>query len=221
MQPFIKISLLAAAIGLVGATHEVQAQASREGHWEATIQLLNTGSEKSNGENGSSLDIDSAIGIGAGVHYNFTENLAAGFDMSWARPDYKATFATEEEGLVTVKHELSVFNGQFNGTWNLLDGPITPYLQAGLGWTYVDSNISDGPPVTGCWWDPWWGYVCQNFYSTYNETNFSWGYGIGIRWEFSNTMFVKASYNQFEVDTDEGADPSIESFKIELGWMFW
>jgi opacity protein-like surface antigen len=197
-----------------------QAQQSRSGTWEASVQLFGTSSEKSSGENGSSLDLDSGIGLGAGVHYNFTDKLAAGFDMGWIRPDYEATYATEDDGLVTIKHEMSVFNGQFNGTWNLLEGPFTPYLQAGLGWTYVDSNVADGPPVTGCWWDPWWGYVCQNFYSTYSDTNFSWGYGVGARYEFSNTMFVKASYNRVEVTIDDGADPKFDSFKIELGWMF-
>ncbi len=206
--------------GIISAPVLAQGQWSRAGNWEATVQLIGSNSEKSSGENGSSLDVDSSIGLGGGVHYHFTDNLALGLDIGWVSPDYEATFATEEDGLVTVDHEMDVFNGQFNGTWNLLDGPISPYLQAGLGWTYIDSNIADGPPVTGCWWDPWWGYVCSNFYSTYNETNFSWGYGAGIRWEFSDLMFVKASYNRVEVDTDEGADPQFDTFRIELGWMF-
>jgi opacity protein-like surface antigen len=211
----IVLSLFAAILSLEAAAQKTY----RANNWEATLQLIGTSSEKFDGEGGSSLDVSSEIGFGAGVSYNLNPNIALGFDMLWTRPDYKSVFVTEE-GPVSVKHTMSVFNGQFNGTWNILDGPITPYLQAGLGWTYVDSNVSDGPPVTGCYWDPWWGYVCRNYYSTYSETNFSYGYGAGLRWEVGNGMFLKGSYNRLEINGDNGVDPSFDVAKLELGWMF-
>lgn len=152
--------------------------------------------------------------------YNFSSQFALGFDGSYSEPRFEATFNTDEAGLVSVRNRLSVFNGQLNGTWHLLDGPFTPYLQAGIGWTYVDSNVSDGPPTTGCWWDPFWGYICRNFYDTYDDTNFSYGVGAGVRYEFGNGMFMKASYNRVEVD-EGGADLSFDSGKLELGWMLW
>jgi opacity protein-like surface antigen len=145
---------------------------------------------------------------------------ALGFDAAFLRPGYTAVFNTEDNGLQKVKHKMSVFSGQFNGTWNMIDGPLTPYLQAGLGWTYVDSNVTDGPPTTGCWWDPWWGYVCRNFYSTYDDTRFSYGAGAGLRWEFRSGMFLKGSYNLVRIDDNTSADPSFDTAKLELGWFF-
>jgi opacity protein-like surface antigen len=195
------------------------ASSDRSRSWEATIQVLGTGSESRDGENGSGVELDSATGWGFGLTYNFNEHLAVGFDGAFVKPKYTATFNTDEDGLVSLRHKASVFNGQLNGTWNILKGPFTPYLQLGIGWTHIDSNVADGPPVTGCWWDPWWGYVCSNFYSTYKDTRFSWGGGAGLRYDFQNRMFIKGSINRIEIDAgNNAADINFDLWKLELGW---
>ncbi len=173
---------LGVLIVLLASTLPALAQSQRGDNWEAAIGAVSTGSESSAGENGSSLRIDRDVGLNLSASYNFDSHWALGFDATFLQPSYTAVFNTDDAGPVKVKHKLSVFSGQFNGTWNMTDGPLTPYLQAGLGWTYVDSNVTDGPPTTGCWWDPWWGYVCRNFYSTYDDTRFSYGVGAGLRW---------------------------------------
>jgi opacity protein-like surface antigen len=198
----------------------VSAPTQRAGKWESTFGLYLTGSESAGGINESSVDIDSGYGAGFSAGYNFTQNLALRFDGSWSRADYEAVLDSEDDGLVTISHRLSAFTGQFNGVWNILDGAFTPYLQAGVGWTYLDSNVSDGPPTTGCWWDPWWGYICSNFYSTYSETNFSWNVGAGLRYEFGRGMFVRGGWEQTTIDGGKGVDPSFDAFRFELGWLF-
>jgi opacity protein-like surface antigen len=219
--PLIKLFILLLALTSLSAQAQWSNSSSkRADKWETTIGAYFTGSESSDGLNESSLDIDSGFGLGFGIAYNFTQNLALRFDGSWSRADYDAALDTEDEGLVFINHTLSLFNGQFNGVWNVLDGNFTPYLQAGIGWTYVDSNVADGPPVTGCWWDPWWGYICNNFYSTYSETNFSWNVGAGLRYEFGNGMFARGGWEQTHIDGGSGADPSFDAFRIELGWLF-
>jgi hypothetical protein len=65
-----------------------------------------------------------------------------------------ANLASCRQGLKRISHRLSHFTGQVDGVWNVLEGPFTPYLQAGVGWTHLDSNVSYGAPSTGCWWDP-------------------------------------------------------------------
>ena len=212
------IGVIFSALLLNGAF--ANAETARGGKWEGTLQLIGNSSESSNGDFGSSLDVKSNIGIAGGLAYNLNSHFAIGFDASFIKPKYTAVFATEEDGLVTVKHRMSVFSGQFNGVWNILDGPFTPYLQASIGWTYIDSNVSDGPPSTGCWWDPWWGYVCRSFFSTYDETSLSYGAGAGLRYEFDNRTFVKGSYNYQKVDVSGGADPSFDLWRLEIGWMF-
>ena len=218
----MRIRLLGVAgicLASMAYTASTQAQTARGENWEATIDILYSSSESANGDHESSVDVDSAVGLGLGLAYNFNSKLAVGFEFSWVEPDYDLVLDTEDNGLVSIDHDMSVYTSQFNGVWNFIDGPLTPYVQVGLGWTYVDSNVADGPPSTGCWWDPWWGYVCYSDYDSYDDTSFSWGYGAGMRWELSRTMFVKGSVNRVEIDGGS-VDITFDSARLELGWMF-
>ncbi|MCP5163693.1 MAG: porin family protein [Pseudomonadales bacterium] len=218
----------AARAGLLGigflalataATASAQTASHRSGNWEATIQLVANDSGSVNAEQQSKVEYDSAVGLGFGVAYNFDNNWALGFNLNWIEPDYKATLEDEDGELVKVDHKMTISSGQFAGVWNIMDGPFTPYLQAAMGWTYVDSNVSKTPPVTGCWWDPFWGYVCQNYYNTYDETSFSYGFGAGLRYEFNNGMFLKGSINRLYIDSND-FDPEVDTARLELGWLF-
>ena len=197
------------------------AETDRGRNWEATLQIIGSGSESSGGEEGSSIRFDSTVGWAFGITYNISEHLSLGFDGSFLRPDYKAVIVPEDDDAFTIRHRASIFNGALNGTWNIMKGNFTPYLQLGIGWTNVDSNVADGPPSTGCWWDPWWGYICSDFYSTYKDNRFSWNAGAGLRYEFQNSMFVKGSINRVYLDGgNNAADPTFDMWKLELGWMF-
>lgn len=223
-----KTSLVAPLIALgtllpaenIGAQIVDSSTASRAGSWETSFGLLVNDDISSAGPEGSSLDIDRDLGLSFSVGYNMTNNIAVRFDAAWLKPDYDAILNTEDEGLLEISHELSVFSGHFNGVWNMLDGDFTPYAQAGIGWTYLDSNVIDGPPSTGCWWDPWWGYICSNFYSTYSDTNFSWNVGLGLRYDISRTMFLRGGLERRYLDSDNGADPEFDALRVELGWKF-
>jgi hypothetical protein len=203
----------------------------RAGNWETALQLAYLSSESVSGSGGSGIDISDDWGIGIVFGYNFTNHLSAGFEMNYLTPRYDATFVPDD-GMgnpgtpQTINHKLTIFNGQFKGTYNILKGPITPFVDVSLGWTYVDSNVTDGPPVTGCWWDPWWGYVCRNFYSTYNDTGFSYGGAVGMRWDMvqwqaTRNMFLRGSYGILKTDFGGGSgDPSLDMGRIEFGWLF-
>jgi opacity protein-like surface antigen len=219
---FYRISLMALTLAaLLTGTVALAADSDRSRHWEATFQIIGSSSESTNGDNGSSIDFDSDTGWALGVTYNFNQHLAVGFDASFLSPDYSAVVVPDAGGTITVDHKADVFNGALNGTWNFLPGNFTPYVQAGIGWTYIDSNVVNGLPETGCWWDPWWGYVCANFYDTYDDNRFSWNGGVGLRFEFQNSMFVKGSYNKVWIDAgNNAADPDFDLWKVELGWMF-
>ena len=203
------------ALGAMGSAY-----ADRDGKWEFTGSILAVGSEDSSGRNGASLDVDSAVGWGFGVTYNFNSRFAVGLDTFIAQPDYVAVFNSEDDGLVSFKHKLDFYNTNINATFYLSEGRLAPYVQAGIGWSYVDSNVSNGRPQTGCWWDPWWGYVCANFYDTFDDTSFSYGGAVGLRLELGQGLFLKGSYNYTELNTDADTDPSFNSFKVELGWSF-
>lgn len=194
------------------------AHADRDGTWDFGVQLIALNSQSANGENRSSIDVDSSVGFGFGTTYNFNPHFSVGFDAIYAQADYEAVVNVENGGLRRFNHELDMFNGQINATWNLLDGPFTPFIRGGVGWTYIDSNIASDRPQTGCWWDPWWGYVCADFYDTFDDTSFSYGAAVGVRYDFRGGMYVKGSYDYTELNTDSDADTQFDGFRFELGW---
>ncbi len=194
----------------------------RPGDIEYTVGLIYTDDESVDTRRGSGIDISSRVGFHAGIDYYLSSRFAVGFDMAWVEPNYKATLIPDDDSApVQVKQRARVFTGHFVGTYNFLEGPLTPFVEAALGWTYFDSRVSSTPPIVGCWWDPWFGYVCSSRYRTYDETNLSYGVGLGLRVDLSRSFFAKATYRWLELDLDGGREkPLLESASVELGWRF-
>ena len=200
------------------------AQTKRARTWEWSVAGIYQESKDMAGENGSSLRIDGAGGLGFNISYNLTNKFAIGVDLDWLRPDYRAELINDEVFPIetaVIDHEFSQFNGRIKGVFNFSEGPLTPYVEGGFGWSYFDSNVADGPPQTGCWWHPYWGYICDNFYSTFTETSFSYGAGVGLRYQMRGGTFLKGSYNVWDLDSlGKASDSTISSFKVEFGWSF-
>jgi opacity protein-like surface antigen len=163
--------------------------------WEFTLGGIYQYGERASGTGGSSLDMSSDLGFAFNLGYHFTNKLALGADFDFLSPSYTAIIADENDPSNTqrIDHKLSQFNGRLKGTCNFIDGPFTPFVEVGLGWTYMDSNVANGPPVTGCWWDPWWGYICSGFYQTFSGTDFSYGGSLGARYDIAGGSFIRAS----------------------------
>ena len=220
MDRLFKFSLLAVLL-LASAAH-AQRSSDRAGTWEAGFHVVDMSSLSMSGTSGTSLDVSGEIGWGFTGGYNFTNRFAAMLDVNWADPDYRATFVPDGIGAPqTVSASLDVGSIHAKAVFHFLDGDITPFVEAGFGWTTVDSNIIDGPPLTGCWWDPWWGYICDTFYSTYHDTRTSYSAGVGIRWDMSPDLMLRGSVGVLEIDTSQSVeDASVDTIQVDFAWRF-
>jgi opacity protein-like surface antigen len=191
---------------------------SRAQTWDMYAGLDWSSSLTLDGTQGTGLDIDEDVGFNIGGSYNFTNRLAAGFNFGWLSPDYTATYLPESgPPFQSLRATMDVFSIAVNGTFNLLEGPITPFVEVGFGWTGVDSNVADGPPIAGCWWDPWWGYICAPFYSTYSENLTSWSGALGLRWDINPMWGLKASYGILQLDTSSQTEnASLDMLKVNV-----
>jgi opacity protein-like surface antigen len=199
------------------------AQTNRANSWEWSVAAIYQDSASSGAEGGSNLKLDNEIGFGLNFGYNFTNKLALSGDFEWLRPDFTATLVEDAPtpSSTTIRHTMSQFNGRIKGTLTFLETPLSPYVEAGIGWSYFDSNVADGPPITGCWWHPWWGYICENFYSTFSSTEFSYGGALGLRYILRGGMTLKLSVNQYWIDVGSaGGDPELNAARLEFGWSF-
>jgi len=189
--------------------------------WEVSLLMQNQTSTDAEGEQGSSLEIDSGWGWGFGIGYNWTENWNLSYRFSLNKPDYTATIVPEdpEQETQTLNYQMSKYSHQFNVTYHFMDGPITPYVQAGVGWTKLDSNVPSQPPTTGCWWDPWWGYICTTTWETFKTSKFTYNVGAGLRWDVNGAVFLRGAWNRQFISLDNG-DLDFDTVTLEAGFMW-
>jgi opacity protein-like surface antigen len=189
---------------------------------EFGVLIGDFGGDTVTGIHGAALDFDSDIAWGITGGYNITNRFWVGGEWTWSSPDYHLTRPLDPPSLINrIDAEADISTILLKFAFNFLEGPITPYVEGGIGWVNVDSNVANGPPTTGCWWDPWWGYMCTSFYDTYSDTRDGWEVGVGIRWDLSDSMAVKGSYGETTVDTNHAVkDPVFNQWRLEFDWKF-
>ena len=216
-----KLVVLSCILGFLVSTHANANYTKRSDKWEASFKILNTQSTDIDGQNGSQTSMKSDFGWGFTLGYNLNPHILLNFDFSASTPSYKATLVDSEDGSKhEINHKMDLLDSQFNVVYNVFTSQFTPYIQAGVGWSFVDSNIAKGPPNSICWWDPWWGYVCDSYQNTYNDERFSYNVAVGFRYELDNSLFFRASYKQSIIDFSNSDDASIGSYHFEVGSIF-
>ena len=74
---------------------------------------------------------------------------------------------------------------------------------------------------TGCWWHPWWGYVCTSFQDTRTFDGLAYELGLGVRYDFNDVLAADGSYRMKWVDYSNATDtPSFDGFQLNLIWKF-
>jgi opacity protein-like surface antigen len=193
----------------------------RDGTWEAALLIGNQGGLDVSGENGSSLDLDSELGWGFSLGWNLTSKWNFNYRFMLAKPGYTATIVPENTALPpqTLSYDADRYSNQLNAVFNFFDGPLTPYLQAGIGYTMLDSNVPSAPPDVACWWDPWYGYICFSDWETYDTSGFSYNLGAGLRWDVNPALFLRGAYNR-EFYSGDRADFDFDTLTLEVGLMW-
>ena len=194
---------------------------SRDGRWEGSVILaFQTGLDPVYND-GSAIEIDSTTGWGVSFGWNWTDKWNLSYRLVSTSPSYTAVVVPEDSNIVpqVIEHKASKYSHQFNVTYNFSRRAFTPFVVAGVGWTKLDSNVPSAPPVTGCWWDPWWGYICVSDWRTYTTSGFSYNLGAGLRWDINNAIYTKASYTREFFDVDKGS-VDFDMAIFEIGLMF-
>jgi opacity protein-like surface antigen len=213
----VTVSMLLAAYA-VGAP--AQGSASRAGKWEFTFQPQYVDSKSVTGNNGSRADVSGDWGFGLGLAYNFSNHLALGGELTWGNADYRARIvpgAGNPGSSFDISGTMETSTLRLNGTWNFLATNFTPFVTGGIGATYVDTNIPNGP--TQCWVDPWFGTYCDT--PTRSNTYFSYNAGAGLRWDVNRDFFLRGVYTRQWIDVGGGAgSPAFDQFRIDFGFRY-
>ena len=160
------------------------------------------------------MSFDESFGWGFGLGYHLNSHFTVRGEFSFGTPDYTLTF----NGL-TGKGEAFISSGKFNLDYNIIRGPVTPFVSAGLGYFYIDSGVPSGSTQYWCWWDYWWGYVCEGYTPTHTATWFTVNALAGVRWDINERVFLRVSAGANWLNTDADWITSIEGV-VAVGWKY-
>jgi opacity protein-like surface antigen len=214
------ISVLAVLSGLLATSAGAQ---SRDDGWEIGTQLIYQDSQNLEFDGGSTADLESDLGISVTFGYRFNSRLELEFGLDWNTVDYDVNVvsASLPGRSFAARGDLESFTPRVNANFNFLEGPFTPYVTGGVGWSFIDTNIPDEPPQTACWWDPWFGYVCDSWQSTRTSDELTYQLGVGVRWDLSPGYMLRFGYEKHWVDLGKATStPEFDQLKLGLTFKY-
>ena len=173
-------------LAAVCSAWSLAAHADRDIGWEFGGELIYQDSQDISCDDGSSASIDSDVGMALTFGYRMSERLELNFGLDWNNDRLQRISrrrTTSRSQRRHVEGELESFTPRVGVNFNFMEGPFTPYVNATIGYAFIDTNIPDGPPQTGCWWDPWYGQICGTWQETRSAEEFVYGVGLGVRWD--------------------------------------
>ena len=164
--------------------------------------------------NGYSTKVDAALNSGFGIAYNINDNFQVNGTFSWGNRNYNVQ-NLPPGSINSGTGTLSTSSLQMNAVWYFMPGDFTPFVSAGFGSTFIDTNIPNGSSSGTCYWDPYYGYVCGTYYPTKSSTNISYGGGLGVRYDFSRQFALQGSLNRMYIDGTY-SKPAVDMFRVDF-----
>jgi opacity protein-like surface antigen len=192
---------------------------SRDTGWEFGGDLIYQNSQDIDFEGGSKAELDSDLGLALTFGYRFNEKLEFNFGLDWNNVDYKAHLISADQNpiiaSIDVDGSMETFTPHVGVNFNFMDGPVTPYVTAMIGYSFIDTNIPDGPTQGTCWWDPWYGQICGTWQPTKSVDAFTYAAGLGVRWDVNDTWTARLGYEKHWVDISQATStPDLDQFKL-------
>lgn len=204
-----------------GLAADLDSPSNRSDRWEASFQTRFLDSINIGFEGGAEANFNDDVGWAVGLGYNYTEHWAFNFDFSWNNVDYAGTRIDSIGNPQTVSGSIFTSSTSFGGIYHFSAKRFTPFIGASMGWTYIDTNIPNGVPQTICWYDPWWGYICDTSVPTKTSTSFSYGTMLGLRFDITEDVFLRGSVGKQWIDYDNTTGtPDFTSYRFDIGFMF-
>jgi opacity protein-like surface antigen len=189
--------------------------------WEAGLDVVYQASKTLHFDGGTNADLDSDTGLSVTFGYRYSAHLEYQFALDWSDVDYKANLVTGPGSSVSAEGSYQAFTPRANVQFNFVDQPLTPYVMGGIGYSFIDTNIPNGRPVSGCWWDPWYGYICGSAQPTKSVNGFAFQVGVGARWDVSDYVSLRLAYERHWVDLgSSGGTPYLDQGKLGISYRF-
>ena len=145
---------------------------------------------------GLAMEFDETALAGLGVGYHLTDHLSVHFD---ALVGSTSVLLPQ----IQFKQGATVYSFMGHVDYNLLRTRLTPVATAGVGVIHLDSDLDFFP----------------NFDT--NQTNLTYSFGAGLRWDVTDALFVKAMYESVWTEIKVGDDDHrIDTINLYVGLTF-
>jgi opacity protein-like surface antigen len=194
---------------------------SRDTGWEFGADVVFQTSQDIGFDNGTTTFEDD-IGLSLYAGYRMSSRLEFQFGLDWSNADYKAEYQPPQlpNTTINIDSEIEEFTPFAKVNFNFLEGPITPFVSANVGWSFIDTNIPEGQAQVGCWWDPWYGQICTTYQPTRSTDALTYGAGIGVRWDLSTGYSMRLAYEKQWYDVDNAGSPDFDRFKLGIVFVY-
>jgi len=104
-------------------------------------------------EGGATARNDGGAGIGFSMARNLNSYFALGVEATLAEFNYRASIAPGASNAgagFETRGDMESGTLRAHATWNLLSGPVTPFLTAAAGVIVLDTDLAGDPPANAC-----------------------------------------------------------------------
>ncbi len=151
------------------------------------------------------VEIDQTTVGGVGAGYNFNPYLNLNLSFWFGTIDMESNPNPIFFGLGSpspAQGDADIQALDLNLDWNMLESRFTPILTFGIGFISFDGD---------------WGTSRSEF----SETEFSFNFGGGFRWDITDHFFIKSIVKLTETELDYVDERiSLASISLNLGFMF-
>ena len=162
--------------------------------WSLNLHVMS--SERYAFEGGASARNDGGAGFAGSLVHNLNDYFSLGGEVTLGEFDHRASVMPapgNAAGSFDTRGRMELVTLRAVATWYLLARPITPFLTAGAGATFLDTNFVGEAPSSGCWIYPWYGQVCGAKPPDTTLARFSYGASLGARWDLAASQgFLRA-----------------------------
>jgi opacity protein-like surface antigen len=220
----VSAAALAASQGAAAQIMGGGGNSGAHGDWEFRIGPVFLESKNVGFNGGSNANIDSTVGVKIGAGYYVTDQLIIGGNFSWAGTTFNGNVQSGTPGLSShiENGHVDFSTLMFDATYLFLpQSALKPFVEAGLGWNWINTNIASGPPQAGCWWDPWWGYVCSGWQPTHGASSFAYQAGAGLQANFSRSFNMSLAYKYTWINlSNANGTPGFGGIELMFNWRF-
>lgn len=195
----------------------------REAGWDMGGAVIYAFSQDVSFDGGTSLSLDDDLGLALQFGYRINPRFEVNFSMDWNAVDYSGVLQSAQFPGVSasVNGDMEWFIPRVNAVFNLLNGPLTPYLSGGIGWAFIDTNIPTGQVSVGCWWDPWYGQICTPYQPSLSIDEFTYQAGTGVRWDAGESFSMRLGYEKMWLDLGNATStPGLDQVRAEFLYRY-